>query len=106
MRKLTQAGLIVASLGTNANITLARSAAEISLLDVYRAISGGEREELFMIHREPNPRCPVGSKIPSLLPGVYDHIQSVMERELSQVTIAELVKRMGFDSTQAVDSES
>ncbi|MEW9702300.1 Rrf2 family transcriptional regulator [Paenibacillus sp. SI8] len=37
MRKLTKAGLITSTLGTNAAINLAKKANQITLLDVYRA---------------------------------------------------------------------
>jgi Rrf2 family protein len=92
MRKLTRAGLIASTLGANANITLARPADKITLLDVYRAVSQEEKEALFIVHPNPNPTCPVGSKMPFLLKGVYGKVQQRMESELSEVTIDRLVR--------------
>lgn len=91
MRKLTKAGLITSTLGTNAAISLAKKADQITLLDVYRATME-ENQEIFMIHRDTNPTCPVGSKMPYLLDGVYTKVQTTMENELSGITIDSMVK--------------
>ncbi|SFB06307.1 Rrf2 family protein [Cohnella sp. OV330] len=91
MRRLTKAGLIVSTLGTNAAIRLAKEAKHITLLDVYRATMEDD-PEAFVIHKNTNQTCPVGSKIPYLLEGVYTKVQSTMENELSVVTIDKLVK--------------
>lgn len=91
MRKLTKAGLIASTLGTNASITLAKAADRITLLDVYNAVEEKSRE-LFVIHRDPNPACPVGSKMPHLLGAVYAQVQMTMEEELAGIAIGELVR--------------
>ncbi|MET3548519.1 Rrf2 family protein [Paenibacillus favisporus] len=91
MRKLTKGGLITSTLGTNAAISLAQKADQITLLDVYRATME-DNQEIFMIHRDTNPTCPVGSKMPYLLDGVYSKVQSTMENELSGITIDSMVK--------------
>lgn len=91
MRRLTKAGLITSTLGTNAAIRLAKEAAHITLLDVYRATME-DNPEVFVIHKNTNPTCPVGSKMPYLLEGVYTKVQSTIEKELSGVTIYSLVK--------------
>ncbi|CCX05743.1 MULTISPECIES: Rrf2 family transcriptional regulator [Paenibacillus] len=90
MRKLTQAGLIQSSLGVHANITLAKPAEQITLLDVYRAVTDGQQEKFFAVHRSTCPTCPVGSKIPRMLDQVYGKVQVAMENELAAVTIASL----------------
>ncbi|MFM9279373.1 Rrf2 family transcriptional regulator [Paenibacillus jiagnxiensis] len=91
MRKLTKAGLITSTLGTNASISLAKQASQITLLDVYHATME-ENREVFIIHQNTNPTCPVGSKMPYLLDGVYTKVQTTMENELSGITIDHLVK--------------
>lgn len=40
--------------------SLKKDPADISLLDVYRAVQ--KQEELFAVHENPNPKCPVGKK--------------------------------------------
>ncbi|MDG0791326.1 Rrf2 family transcriptional regulator [Cohnella ginsengisoli] len=91
MRRLTKAGLIASTLGTNAAIRLAKEATHITLLDVYRATME-DNPEAFVVHKHTNPACPVGSKMPFLLEGVYTKVQSTIENELSGVTIYSLVK--------------
>ncbi|OZB94332.1 Rrf2 family transcriptional regulator [Paenibacillus sp. XY044] len=91
MRKLTKEGLITSTLGTNAAISLAKKADQITLQDVYRAMVE-DNQEIFIIHRDTNPTCPVGSKMPYLLDGVNTKIQTTMENELSGITIDHLVK--------------
>ncbi|UJF32795.1 RrF2 family transcriptional regulator [Paenibacillus hexagrammi] len=94
MRKLTQAGLLVSTLGAGAAISLTRSAEQITLLEVYQAIQQEEHSELFVIHPNPNPECPVGSKMPFLLHGVYGNVQAALEQQLSQVTISQLAHQI------------
>src|SRR5438132_3114866 len=58
---LRRAGLVIVRHGTGAGWSLARTPAEISLLDVYDAV---ERDPLFGMHRtEPNLECAVGGGI-------------------------------------------
>lgn len=92
MRKLTKAGLIKSTLGTNAAINLAKESDQITLLDVYRATME-DHPGIFVIHQDTNPSCPVGSKMPYLLDGVYTKVQTAMENQLSGITIDQLVKR-------------
>ncbi|MET7747747.1 Rrf2 family transcriptional regulator [Micromonospora sp. NPDC005367] len=55
---LQRAGLVRARRGNGAGYSLARSATEITLLDVWLAVSP---EPLLALHHgEPNPECPVG----------------------------------------------
>ncbi|QGQ98374.1 transcriptional regulator [Paenibacillus psychroresistens] len=102
MRKLTQAGFIVSTLGTNANITLARPANQLTLLDVYRAIEKEEQTDLFNIHKNTNLNCPVGSKIPNLLTGTYTQVQTSMEKELSVITIEKLAKDLALGISSGI----
>ncbi|MCZ8523209.1 MULTISPECIES: Rrf2 family transcriptional regulator [Paenibacillus] len=94
MRKLSQAGLIVSTLGTHATITLALTPESITMLDVFRAVSDGKRQELFLLHREPNPLCLIGSRVPDVLPIAFGRIQSAMEEEMARITIADLAKQI------------
>ncbi|WP_068621355.1 Rrf2 family transcriptional regulator [Paenibacillus tuaregi] len=91
MRKLTKAGLIISTLGANAAISLAREAKQITLLDVYRA-TDEDSQQIFMVHQDTNPACPVGSKMPYLLDKVHTKVQTTMENELSGITIDQLLK--------------
>lgn len=44
--------------------SLKKDPADISLLEVYRAVQ--KQEELFAVHENPNPKCPVGKKFRTL----------------------------------------
>lgn len=85
---LAKARLTTSQLGTGGGALLARPAAEITLLDVYRAVDGGE---LFGMHREvPNPNCPVGRNIQAELESRFEAATRALEAELSRTTIAEM----------------
>jgi Rrf2 family protein len=86
---LSKSGLTTAQLGTGGGALLARPAARITLLDVYRAVDEGE---LFALHRErPNPACPVGRNIQTALEIHIHSASQALEDELRQVTIADML---------------
>ncbi len=58
---LRRAGLVNTRQGV-AGTQVARPLAEITLLDVYRAVEAVDEGELFAFHPNPNPRCPVGAQ--------------------------------------------
>lgn len=90
---LNQAGLIHAERGKTGGFSLARKASEISLLDVYRAVMG--EEELVQVHDNPqNHSCPVSCKVRGVLLKHLNKAQSVYERELQKVALADLEKAM------------
>ncbi|HYW07825.1 MAG TPA: Rrf2 family transcriptional regulator [Longimicrobium sp.] len=85
---LARARLTTSRLGAGGGALLARPAAEITLLDVYRAVDDGE---LFGMHREvPNPNCPVGRNIQLELECRFERAARALEAELSRTTIAEM----------------
>jgi Rrf2 family protein len=86
---LAKAGLTTAQLGAGGGTLLARPAASITLLDVYRAVDEGA---LFAMHRQgPNPECPVGRHIQAALEGTMDAAARAVETELARRTVADLV---------------
>jgi Rrf2 family protein len=83
---LAKAGLTTSQLGLGGGALLARSPEAITLLDVYRAVDGGD---LFSLHNEqPNPACPVGRNIQAALLGTMTRAQRALEDELASQTIA------------------
>jgi len=85
---MAKARLTIAQLGTGGGALLARPAAEITLLDVYRAMDEGE---LFGMHREvPNVKCPVGRNIQAELESRFEAAARALEGELARTTIAEM----------------
>ncbi|OLL32635.1 transcriptional regulator [Burkholderia sp. SRS-W-2-2016] len=84
---LAEAGLTTSQLGAGGGALLARSPAQISLLDVYRAVDDAQ---LFALHREePNPACMVGRNIQGVLRGVIDEAQQALEASLAARTLAD-----------------
>lgn len=91
MGKLKQAGLISIRRGLG-GATLEKPLQEITLLDVYRAVEVMDEGELFQMHENPNPNCPVGANIQGVLELILLRAQDAMEAILKEVTMEELVK--------------
>lgn len=91
MGKLKKAGLIDIRRGLG-GATLQRNLEEITLLDVYKAVEVVEDGELFQMHDNPNPNCPVGANIQDVLELILVRAQEAMEAVLKEITMEELVK--------------
>jgi Rrf2 family protein len=96
LSRLTAAGLTSSQLGAGGGALLARPAADISLLEIYRAV---ENTELFALHRTPPcEACAVGGNILQALQPALDRARLAMEQELAGVSVAQLaadVARLG-----------
>ena len=91
MGKLKKAGLIDIRRGLG-GATLQRNLEDITLLDVYKAVEVVEDGELFQIHDNPNPNCPVGANIQNVLELILIQAQDAMEAVLKGISMEELVK--------------
>ncbi|MFJ7828094.1 Rrf2 family transcriptional regulator [Psychrobacillus sp. NPDC096623] len=91
MGKLKKAGLIDIRRGLG-GATLQKNLEDITLLDVYNALEVVEDGELFQIHENPNPNCPVGANIQDVLELILVKAQDAMETILKEITMEELVK--------------
>lgn len=87
--QLKVAGLIEVAAGVG-GAHLKKMPAEITLLDVFRAVEADE--PLFHIHEQPNPNCPVGRNINNILDDKIKHLKQTMENELKAVTLDDLLK--------------
>lgn len=86
---LNRAGLTSAQLGQGGGALLARPAAEITLLEVYRIV---ENQALFALHRaRPDQSCIVGRYIQESLHPPLDRAIGALEAELGKTTIADIV---------------
>jgi Rrf2 family protein len=91
---MARAGLTTSQLGAGGGALLARPADRITLGDVYRAVDAGD---LFGMHREePNPACPVGRNIQTVLQARICGAERAMQAELDRTTIAELGSDIGL----------
>ena len=89
LSQLKNAGLITVARGTG-GIAPTRPISEITFYDVYQAIEPVENGDLFHFHEAPNPDCPVGRNIHSLLDDKLKAIQDAMEAEMKKYTVADL----------------
>lgn len=89
---LKKAGLVAIRPGVG-GATLRKGPEEISLLDIYRAVEATEEVGLFRLHEEPNPQCPVGRGIESVLRTELTEAQRALENRLAQVTLGQLLAR-------------
>lgn len=88
LSRLNDAGLTRSQLGSGGGALLAKSAAEIRLLDVYEAV---EDTEIFAVHRTaPCTTCPVGANILDVINPALVRARAALEAELGKTTIADL----------------
>ncbi|MCM3600464.1 Rrf2 family transcriptional regulator [Robertmurraya korlensis] len=91
MGMLKKAGLIEVQPGI-AGAKLAKEPATISLLDVYKAVDVVKEKELFSLHDNPHPDCPVGRNIQDSITPFLSAAQFALEKVLGNVTIEEVIK--------------
>ena len=91
MGMLKKAGLIEVHPGI-AGAKLAKELSDITLLDVYKAVNVVQDKELFSVHENPNPECPVGRNIQNTIGPLFSTAQLAMENVLGNVTLEDVVK--------------
>lgn len=86
---LQAAGLVATQLGAEGGAQLARSAENITLLDVFQAV---QADVCLGLHSgQPSPDCLCGRHIQPILAPVFEQAQAALEATLAQTTIAGLV---------------
>jgi Rrf2 family protein len=89
LSKLSKAGLIVTKRGKSGASMLARSARQISLLDIYRASAA---PQAFAIHSYPVRRkCPVSRHLKECMSGLLSQAQIGFEKSLAKITLDHLI---------------
>jgi len=90
--QLQEANLVVSQTGAAGGTRLAKRAGEISLNEIYRAVSPGE---VFSLHRQkPNQDCPVGKNIEAVLCNLQKEIDRAIEEKLSERTLESVLKML------------
>lgn len=85
---LQRAGLIATAAGKTGGTELARSPAEITLRDVYEAVSDGE---IFALSPSPpNRHCPLSCSMKSVLLPVFASAETALAERLAGITLAAL----------------
>ena len=90
MGNLKESGIIAISQGKS-GISLAKELDEITFYDVYKAVDCVDDDGLFHFHENPNINCPVGRNIHIAMDEKLQRVQSIMENELSRITMADVV---------------
>lgn len=100
--QLREAGILETQRGSS-GAEVSRGLDEITLYDVYAAVGSVDAEEgLFHFHEQPNPNCPVGRNIHTVLDRHLVEAQRAMETRLQATTLADIVA----DTKQAITNES
>lgn len=86
MQRLAKAGLVTSSRGPSGGFGLARSAQEISLLEIYEVVEGRLDAEGCLLSKS---ICPGGS---CLLGDVIDEVNSTVRQTLADKTLAQLAR--------------
>lgn len=88
--QLNQANLVVSQTGSTGGTRLARSPDDITLDEIYKAVSCGE---VFALHgRAANQDCPIGKNIEAVLCNLQKVIDKTVGEKLSQYTLASVIE--------------
>jgi len=99
MGMLKKANLIEVHPGV-AGAKLARKSTEITMLDVYKAVDVVREGELFSVHDNPNPECPVGRNIQNAIEPLFVQAQFAMEKILANVTLEDIINGINEVGTE------
>lgn len=94
MSQLREAGIIEIKRGPG-GMHITRDLKDISFLDIYQAVETSGQGELFNFHEKPNPNCPVGKRIHSVLDQSLLAVQEKFEEALQNHSLEELYERLG-----------
>ena len=86
---LKTAGFVDTKRGVGGSF-LIKDAQDITLLDIFKAVGCVNSGSMFEIHQDTNQDCKVGANIQNIVLKNVDKAQSAMEKELSNVTIADI----------------
>lgn len=89
--QLKNAGLVNVARGSG-GASITRPLKDITFLDIYRAVECVDNGELFHFHENPNPACPIGANIHSILDEKLKRVQDAMEQELQSITLEDVKK--------------
>ena len=92
---LKAAGMIDVKAGSG-GASIIKDLKDITLYDVYKAVDAVENSNggIFHFHENPNPHCPVGRNIHSVLDSHLAAAQAAMENELKKITLYQLVAEL------------
>ena len=89
--QLKAAGLVTVKAGEG-GASLAKEPKDITLMDVFDAVE--KEEALFHFHENPNPECPVGKNVHTVLDNKLFAIQVAMRKKMDSITLQDLIDDM------------
>ncbi|GGG38966.1 Rrf2 family transcriptional regulator [Hymenobacter glacieicola] len=95
MSTLREAGLVQSQRGAGGGTVLARPAAEITLLDVFRAMQASEPDLFQVGSTNPNAHCDLGSVMQETLEGLFGPAIEAMRAALAAVTVQQVMQELG-----------
>ncbi len=87
--ELREAGLLDISQGKT-GIGLKKDIKDISMLDVFNAVDGLDKDGLFHFHDNPNINCPVGNNIHKAMDDKLMKIQNSMYMQMNDIKIGDV----------------
>lgn len=91
--QLGQAGIVTSQTGAFGGTRLARAPEDISLCEIYKAVSCGE---IFGLPRSPNRDCPIGANIEAVLCNLQKDIERTVGDKLRQYTLATILENVNL----------
>lgn len=97
--QLARAGLVTVRRGPG-GATLRQPSGRITLRDVWEAVNPDHTKPLLPLHPDPDPECPVGSKVHDVLATAFRTAEIAMQQALARVTLADLVRSVEGSVTE------
>lgn len=94
MGSLREAGLVQSQRGAGGGTLLARPAAAISLLDVFRAVQESEPDMFLVGSTNPNSHCDMGRVMQSTLEGLFGPAIEAMRTALAAVSVQQVMQEL------------
>jgi Rrf2 family protein len=91
LAQLARAGIVESAHGAKGGFRLAKSAAKVSLHDVYKAVEEGA---FFAQREQKNEKCPVACRMQAILNGVFTRVESKVIPELKRTSLADIVRQL------------
>jgi DNA-binding IscR family transcriptional regulator len=92
VKALERQGLVEVRPGRHGGVALAKSPADITLEDIYKAVEPGGA--LFALRERGSPRCPVHLAMKELLPPLFGAADAAVDKVLRQTKLATLVAQI------------
>lgn len=88
--QLNQANLVTSQTGAAGGTRLAKRPSDISLCEIYKAVTCGE---VFALHaKSPSQDCPIGKNIEAVLCNLQKEIEKTVGEKLGQFTLASVIE--------------